>query len=136
MGKCIKGREFSDASCVGYVFKVWKPCNKIGILTTCYEVKISVSDFKSPNGHNFHGNHNYYVVPAEIYKKVLPLVPAGIGLIAYYPDSGHMAEKKPSTFQDVPDDILSRLLYDALKKWADGCWCEYNQHALKETTHD
>lgn len=36
----------------------------------CYEVKSSVEDFHSPNGHNFLGDYNYYVMPEEVYEQV------------------------------------------------------------------
>ena len=37
----------------------------------CYELKSSVEDFRSKNGHNFIGDYNYYVMPGEVYRKVL-----------------------------------------------------------------
>ena len=36
----------------------------------CYEVKSSVEDFHSKNGHNFIGEFNYYVMPENVYEKV------------------------------------------------------------------
>lgn len=36
----------------------------------CFEVKSSVEDFHSKNGHNFLGDFNYYVMPEEVYEKV------------------------------------------------------------------
>lgn len=36
----------------------------------CYEIKSSGEDFHSPNGHNFLGDYNYYVMPEEVYKQV------------------------------------------------------------------
>ena len=112
------GGQFPNSLCQGCVWK--RTRHVLGILTTCFEVKITLSDFKSAHGHNFHGNYNYYAVPADIANAVLPLVPAGIGLIAYYPDSSHMTVKKAATYRQVDDAMLSRLLYDALKKWVDG----------------
>ena len=50
----------------------------------CYEIKISKSDFKSKNGHNFAGNNNYYVVPKELYSKIKELIPNEIGVIYYH----------------------------------------------------
>ena len=32
-----------------------------------YEIKSSVEDFKSLNGHNFIADYNYYVMPTDIY---------------------------------------------------------------------
>lgn len=36
----------------------------------CYEIKSSLADYRSPNGHNFLGEKNYYVMPMEIYNKL------------------------------------------------------------------
>ena len=44
----------------------------------CYEVKSSVEDFHSKNGHNFLGDYNYYVMPEEVYEKVKDQVPYGL----------------------------------------------------------
>ena len=88
-------------------------------MTTCFEIKISVSDFKSKNGHNFCGNHNYYVVPLDIYKSIEPLVPTDIGIIVYYPLTQSMRVEKESVFKEVKPVDLVLLLYNALKKWVD-----------------
>lgn len=99
----------------------------IGILTTCYEVKITVSDFKSKNGHNFHGNDNYYVVPIEIYKKILNLVPEDIGIIVYYSSSQRMIIKKDCKRKVIETEVLNLLLYNSLKKWVDKFQGEKNE---------
>lgn len=64
-----------------------------GILTAyeiavkiCFEIKSTVSDFKSPNGHNLVGDINYYVVPSDTFKQLEKLglvdeVPPHIGFI-------------------------------------------------------
>lgn len=53
----------------------------------CYEIKSSVEDFHSPNGHNFLGDYNYYVMPEEIYEQVKVEIPYGVGV--YVPDRLH-----------------------------------------------
>lgn len=56
----------------------------------CYEVKSSVEDFHSNNGHNFIGDYNYYVMPVEVYAKVSMEIPYGVGVyIAYILDEIH-----------------------------------------------
>ncbi|WP_024294986.1 hypothetical protein [Lacrimispora indolis] len=50
----------------------------------CFEVKSSVEDFHSKNGHNFLGDFNYYVMPEEVYEKVKNEIPYRIGV--YVPD--------------------------------------------------
>lgn len=44
-----------------------------------YELKVSVSDFRSKAKHTFYGNLNYYVMPKSVYEKVASEIPDGIG---------------------------------------------------------
>ena len=53
----------------------------------CYEVKSSVEDFHSKNGHNFLGDYNYYVMPVEVYEQVKKEIPYHVGV--YVPDGMH-----------------------------------------------
>ncbi|MDO4945449.1 MAG: hypothetical protein Q4E74_09660 [Ruminococcus sp.] len=48
----------------------------------CYEIKSSVKDFHSKNGHNFIGDYNYYVMPLEVYEKVKNEIPYRVGVYA------------------------------------------------------
>lgn len=47
----------------------------------CYEVKSSVEDFHSKNGHNFLGDFNYYVMPVDVFKKVKNEIPYYVGVL-------------------------------------------------------
>ena len=47
----------------------------------CYEVKSSVADFHSKNGHNLIGDYNYYVMLEETYESVKRLVPYNVGVM-------------------------------------------------------
>lgn len=47
----------------------------------CYEVKSSVDDFNSPNGHNFWGDYNYYIMPEAVYKIVRHNIPHHVGVL-------------------------------------------------------
>jgi len=115
--KCkIEGQGFPCDDCYGCVFK--SNSFELGILATCFEIKITKSDFKSKNGHNFVGNHNYYVIPKELYKSVCDLVPDDIGIITYT-DNGNLRKKKECKFKELSADDLSRLLFNAMKKWID-----------------
>lgn len=56
------------------------------LITICFEIKSTVSDFKSPNGHNLVGDVNYYVMPSDTFKQLEKLglldeVPPHIGFI-------------------------------------------------------
>lgn len=53
----------------------------------CYEVKSSVEDFHSKNGHNFLGDYNYYVMLEEVYEKIKNEIPYNVGV--FVPDGKH-----------------------------------------------
>lgn len=77
----------SKAGCVDYM--KFKPINNTvsGIEKGdfyCYEVKSSVEDFRSKNGHNFVGDYNYYVMPEEVYQQIRNEIPHYVGV--YVPD--------------------------------------------------
>lgn len=55
----------------------------------CYEIKSSVEDFHSKNGHNFIGDFNYYVMPLEVYEKVKNEIPFRIGVCVPCFDMSH-----------------------------------------------
>lgn len=47
----------------------------------CYEIKSSMEDFRSKNGHNFIGDYNYYIMPEDVYEKVKNEIPYFIGVL-------------------------------------------------------
>ena len=47
----------------------------------CYEVKSSVEDFKSKNGHNFIGDLNYYIMPEDVFQSVREQIPYNVGVM-------------------------------------------------------
>lgn len=47
----------------------------------CYEVKSSVADYHSKNGHNAIGDYNYYVMPQEVYEAVKQSLPFAAGVL-------------------------------------------------------
>lgn len=77
--------DYSTQNAVRVDFMRFKPVNNTvsGIEKGdfyCYEVKSSVEDFHSKNGHNFIGDFNYYVMPEEVYEKVNDEIPYGVGV--------------------------------------------------------
>ena len=58
----------------------------------CYEIKSSVEDFHSKNGHNFIGDYNYYVMPSEVYQRVSAEIPFGVGV--YCPTGSSLVSVK------------------------------------------
>jgi len=46
----------------------------------CYEIKVSVSDFRSKSAKTFCGHLNYFVMTEELYEKVKDEIPKEIGV--------------------------------------------------------
>ena len=124
LGKCkIENETFPNKFCEGCVYK--HKSYELDMLTTCYECKITLADFKSKNGHNFHGNKNYYVIPNTLYDSIKDLVPNDIGIICYYEKSNSYRIKKESSFKEISYELKTQLLYNAFKKWVDKFHYEY-----------
>lgn len=84
--------DYSTSKCVRVDFMRFKPVNNTisGIEKGdfyCYEVKSSVEDFHSKNGHNFLGDFNYYVMPEDVYEAVKNEIPYKVGV--YISDGIH-----------------------------------------------
>ena len=60
----------------------------------CYEIKSSVADFASKNGHNFIGDLNYYVMPEDVAESVKSQIPWGIGILVPNGNDGRRLFKK------------------------------------------
>jgi hypothetical protein len=61
----------------------------------CFEVKSSVEDFRSKNGHNFIGDYNYYVMPQEVYDAIRCEIPHSVGVLVSKEHTHLAAIKKP-----------------------------------------
>jgi hypothetical protein len=121
-GKCFRdgGTDKNNQKCHGCVLRChnWK----IGMMVTCFEVKITYSDFKSVNGHNFHGNENYYCVPKALASRIVSEILSDIGILVYFEGERQygLRQFKPSGWRGVTDQTKVHLLYNAMKKWCDG----------------
>ena len=82
----------------------------------CFEIKISLGDFKSGHGHNFCGNLNYYVIPKDLLPKVQDLVPENIGIIVYMENSDRLSITKECTYQDIPEEDYNWFLLSCVNK--------------------
>lgn len=51
----------------------------------CYEIKSCLEDYQSGHGKNFIGEKNYFVMPMELYKKVVNEIGFHIGVIVPIP---------------------------------------------------
>lgn len=109
------------------------PCNKSCVYTRqrkvkdeavaiiCFEIKVSRADFHSPNGHNFIGNLNYYVMPYELYKQVKDEIPENIGCITYHykreDEIGQLRHQKQSHYNhEVDHPLYNSMMLTVLNK--------------------
>ena len=91
---------------------------------TCYEIKVSFSDYQySDNGANFVGDENYYVMPHELLEEILSKNAQGklqgVGVYTYkggkfYKKTDGKAHRCKLTLEDkwqLMDAMLMRTLY-------------------------
>jgi len=117
---CLLGRDYgldgcdrTDCKCNGINY-VYKDVVRI----YCYEIKVSRSDFYSKNGHNFIGNENYYIMPAELYSKIKEIIPADIGVIVYINTEKYkgLRRKKDAEYKDIGDEAQKWLILSVFKR--------------------
>ena len=78
--------DYSSASPIRVDYMRFKPVNNtVGGIEKgdfyCYEIKSSVEDFHSKNGHNFIGDLNYYVMPEDVFAAVKEQIPYSVGVL-------------------------------------------------------
>lgn len=86
----------------------------------CYELKVSLADFRSKAKLSFVGNYNYFVLPNALFEKVKAEIPPHIGVMVYHPfldqENGlpgyFTSEKKPQRQELMVDEnaLLYRLI--------------------------
>lgn len=92
---------------------------------TVYEIKVSMSDFYSPNGHNFVGDYNYYVVPKEMYEKIKykpEIQYEGIGVYVIGEDNIRLKKKckRRKSWYTMNFEQRMRTMSNLLKHWCTG----------------
>lgn len=110
------------------------------ILLTCFEIKISKSDFKSKHGHNFIGNQNYYVVPNELFSEIKDLVPEDIGILVFLHKGQYygLRTKRRAQFREMTDEDQKWLLLSIFKRVRDMDYKHYRkmlEEAYANQTH-
>ena len=88
------------------------------ILITCFEIKVTKSDFHSSNGHNFVGNANYYVMPYSLYKEIKAEIPSHIGVIALQEGENiiQLKKVKECEFCEMSDNDRMWMILNILKR--------------------
>lgn len=81
----------------------------------CYEIKTSVSDFRSKSKNTFCGHYNYYVLTKEVYEKVKDEIPKHIGVFV----NGSYPKKPIKQELAVPIDILKDSMIRSLCRESD-----------------
>lgn len=105
--------DYSSAHAVRVDYMKFKPVNNtVGGIEKgdfyCYEVKSSVEDFHSKNGHNFIGDFNYYIMPEEVYATVSLEIPYKVGV--YCPDGSELRSVKKAKRKDRERPVSEMLL--------------------------
>lgn len=98
-------------TCVKRVYGPVRP------LCTCFEVKITMQDFFSGHGHNFHGHLNYFVVPKEIQQEALEAVQKHYPTVGLLVASGRSLRcVRGCVRRHMTDTEILPLMYAAFKK--------------------
>lgn len=84
----------------------------------CYEIKVTLADFKSKHAHTFVGDFGYYVIPHEILDQIRPLVHRDIGIIT---DKAGVVKratrnKKPADREILRDSLIRSLAREYQEK--------------------
>ena len=82
----------------------------------CYEIKVSLSDFRSKNNNTFIGHFNYYVVPQELYNKVKEEIPSHVGV---YTESDYCVKRAKKQELGVEENILKDSMIRSLSREVD-----------------
>ena len=105
--------DYATTNAVRVDFMKFKPVNNTvsGIEKGdfyCYEVKSSVEDFRSKNGHNFIGDYNYYVMPHDVFIKIKAEIPYKVGV--YCPCGNELKSVKKAVRADRERPVSEMLL--------------------------
>lgn len=76
----------------------------------CYEIKSSVADFHSKNGHNFIGDFNYYVMPRDVFDTVREQIPYCVGVYCPDVDDAALVSVKKAHRKDRTKPMTEMLL--------------------------
>jgi len=96
----------------------------------CYEVKVSISDFRSTAKISFIGDYNYYVMPQILYEKVYDQIPSYVGVMSYLPFEsplmineqlvkGNLSIVKKASKQELlvnPDQLMYSFLHSLFRE--------------------
>lgn len=102
---------------------------------TCFELKVTKSDFHSDAKLSFIGNKNYYVMPEELYKQVKDEIPPNIGVLVPLGSHG-LKCVKPSKSMDMVFDreaVLVALVTASHNHTTLSNLMEFNPYLFRKT---
>ena len=84
---------------------------------SCFEVKSSVEDYRSPNGHNFIGDYNYYVMPYDVFEVVKAEIPRKVGVYCLEGNSLKSVKRAIRTDRTHPvSELLLMMFRSAMRE--------------------
>lgn len=117
--KCYTELGVDETLCKNCVMKCRTVERDIAHYIICFEIKVTVNDFYSKNGHNFVGDLNYYVMLPEVYDAVKDNIPDKIGVIIANISSNDTVTfriKKDSTLTEISEEDRNWFLQTALSR--------------------
>ena len=86
----------------------------------CYEIKVSMSDFRSKAKKSWYGNYNYLAVTEDLYKEISlsdwkKELPNGVGMIVFNPDTLSSYSVIKATKQEIDTEIKNVLKNSLLR---------------------
>ena len=95
----------------------------------CYEIKTSVSDFRSKSKNTFCGHYNYYVLTKEVYEKVKDEIPKHVGVFM----NGCFCKKPIKQKLGVSETILKNSMIRSLCRESDKLFLGSSKKELEKT---
>ncbi|ARO21351.1 hypothetical protein B2J90_28435 (plasmid) [Bacillus tropicus] len=81
----------------------------------CYEIKVSLADFRSKAKKTFCGHFNYFVMPKELFEKVKDEIPSHVGVYV----NGMCVKKAKKQKLLVEEKVLKDSLIRSLSRESD-----------------
>nr|DAP55398.1 MAG TPA: DNA repair protein MmcB-like protein [Caudoviricetes sp.] len=117
--KCYTELGVVESVCNNCVMKCRTVERDIAHYIICFEIKVTVNDFYSKNGHNFVGDLNYYVMLPTVYEVVKDDIPENVGVILANiskEDTVTFKIKKDSTLTTITEEDRNWFLQTALSR--------------------
>lgn len=116
---CFTELGVDETVCNNCVMKYRAVERDIAHYIICFEIKVTVNDFYSKNGHNFVGDLNYYVMLPKVYEAVKDDIPDNVGVIIANiskNDDVKFKIKKDGTLTVISEEDRNWFLQTALSR--------------------